>query len=666
MVNKKDFFTIDHGDELTDNLSVDFNDSVVSYVMSQLEYFKNARREKEDIWLECWAFYLGSKQARESLKGKMLASVGQNNNDWRHNLTTGKAFEQVETILAYLQQAFFPNRDWFDVVPLEPGHAELVDVIKQFSRKKLIESNFISHWEMFLRQMIITGSSILALPWRYETAKYKKRIKIKRPDDFSFEYNEKAKFKEVSEDRVIQNHPDFEVLDVFDCFLDPKAIDLNKSDFIRRVLKTKAEVAEMIKTGFYKDVDVLDVVKTSPYAHHMDADIRANSELLDTFQGFTIEGGYHWSQEIELYEYWGDVTVDGTTYKDVTATLLGNKLVRFENNPYWCGKPFVLGTYTPVVRSTAAMGVIEPGLGMLHELDILTNQRLDNLELSIDSMWEYVNDGTLQPEDIYTKPGRVFTVNQPGTLIPVQTSQNFTITYDESAVLEQRIDKNAGTGNLISSNAARDAERVTAAEVKATRDAGGNRLSGVHKHIEETALILTLNKLFRLFQQFVTEDEIVRIPGENPGDFQFLEVGQEELQHDFKVTPVGADHIADKEFEVAQRLQFLNVVSSNPQMSQHINYFNFMVDLARRLGIDDIEMFIQEETAREDAMNLAGAGGQPQPGGGMPMGGEGNMAQSLAEVGGNTLASTIENNIKADGGQNLTQQTFGVDPNAQL
>jgi len=660
---KKNYITIDHKDDLTSDLGLGFDAGVVSYVKSQLEYFKNARREKEDIWLECWSFYLGSEQARNNLKSRMFRSVGANNSDWRHNITTGKAFEQVETILAYLQQAFFPNRDWFDVVPLEPGHADLVKVIKQFTSKKLIESNFISHWEMFLRQMIITGSSVIALPWRYEATKWKKRIKIKRPEGTTLDYGEKAKFKEVEEVRVIRNHPDFEVLDVFDCFLNPKSIDLNESDFIRRVLKTKAEVAELVEAGFYKNIDTLDVVKCGAY-HHGDVDIRANAELLDRFKGVEVVDGYHWSQEIEIFEYWGDVTVDGTTYKDVTATIIGDKLVRFENNPYWCGKPFVLGTYTPVVRSTAALGVIEPGLGMLHELDILTNQRLDNLELSIDSMWEYINDGTLQPEDIYTKPGRVFTVNQPDTLRPVATSQNFTITYDESAILEQRIDKNAGTGNLISSNSARDAERVTAAEVKATRDAGGNRLSGVHKHIEETALIMSLNKLFRLFQQFVEEDEIVRIPGENPGDFTFLEVGQEELRHDFKVTPVGADHIADKEFEVSQRLQFLQVVSANPQMAQHINYYNFMVDLARRLGIDDIDMFIQEETAREDAMSLAGqgAGGQPAA----PGGGGGSLEQQLAAVGGNTLASTMENNMKADGATNLTSKTFGVDPNAQL
>jgi hypothetical protein len=348
---------------------------------------------------------------------------------------------------------------------------------------------------------------------------------------------------------------------------------------------------------------------------------------------------------------------------------MGDKVLRFENNPYWCGKPFVYGTYTPVNFSISSLGILEPSLGLLHEFNILTNQRLDNLELSIDSMWEYVNDGTLQPEDIYTKPGRVFPVSEQGTISPIQMPQAYTITYDESAVLESRIDKIAGTGSLISANAARDAERVTAAEVRATRQAGGNRLSGVHKHIEETAMMPLLDKLFKLFQQFEDQETTVRVPAENPGDFDFVQVGEEELQYDFKLIPVGADHVADSEYDVQQRLQFLQVVSSRPEMSEYINYFNFMVDLARRMGIDDVDQFVQEGKNHEmmqQQMAGAGGGGQgqqqqpPQPG----MGAEQSIQQQLQQVAGVQGANAVQGNLEADGGAEMMETMFGVDPNA--
>lgn len=351
-----------------------------------------------------------------------------------------------------------------------------------------------------------------------------------------------------------------------------------------------------------------------------------------------------WHHKVEIFEYWGDAVVNNVVYKDIVVTWSNDKILRFENNPFWYGKPFIVGTYIPVVRAATALGALEPSLGMLHELDIITNQRLDNLELSVDTMWEHVDDGTLTSDDIWTQPGKVFTVAQEGTIKPIEIRNNFNVTYTESGLLEQRIDKNIGTGNLISANTARSGERVTAAEVQATRDAGGNRLSSVHKHLEQTALMPTLDKIFKSYQQFVRDDEVVRLPGTKPGDFDFVQVGEEEFMNEFKFMPVGADHIANKEFEVNQRLTFLSVVSQNPEMSQHINYRNFMIDLARRMQLDDIDQFINAE--------------QPEvlPQEAPPS----TIRDEVASELGQAEADALQGNFQADGGASLMQQAFGV------
>lgn len=627
----------------------DFNKGCVSYIEQQLDTWQIARQEREDIWLECWAMYFANPAANHELRKRIYHTVGDVKNDWRHRLSTGKAFEQVETVLAHMMAAFFPNRDWFEAVPVNSGYQELADLIRKYTQKKLGESHFISHWQTFLRQLLITGSSVMALPWRKETTKWRKKVKVEQPERgpySSLEYGEKAKWKTIEQEKIIQNRPDFETLDMFDCWFDPKAIAVDESDFIRRIVKSKSEMAELITAGYYKNISVYDIVSMSPY---WGSDISAsNRVVLKDFEGVEVENGYCWSDHVELFEYWGDVTVDGVVYKDITATICNGELLRFENNPYWCGKPFVFGTYIPINRSTSAMGVIEPSLGLLHEMNILTNQRLDNLELSVNSMWEHIDDGTLAPEDIYSEPGRVFSVSQQGTLNPIAMPNQYMITYDEQSVLEQRIDKNAGTGMAISANASRDAERVTATEIRAVREAGGSRLSSLHKHVEETALMGALNKVFRLFQQFVNEDEIIRVSGANPGDYDFYAVGIEELQNDFILTPVGANHVADKEFEIGQRLQFLTIVSQNPQMSQHINYYNFMLDLARRMGIDDIDQFIVEQSPEMPMMEGQMPGGQ-------------QIQQGINDEVGKPMTDALRNNINADGGQQMMQQMFDVD-----
>jgi hypothetical protein len=101
--NKNDYFTTKTEDGA---FGLSFNSGVVNFINSQLEFFRTARVEREETWLECWAMYLNSSQARNWIRSQAIQTIGEINNDWRHNLNTGKAYEQVETVVAYLQQAF--------------------------------------------------------------------------------------------------------------------------------------------------------------------------------------------------------------------------------------------------------------------------------------------------------------------------------------------------------------------------------------------------------------------------------------------------------------------------------------------------------------------------------------------------------------------------------
>jgi len=661
----------------------DLDAEVAQYVCTQRELYAMTRLEKEATWLECWGVYIGSPSADRYTRLQQLRTVGDVNNDWRHRINVGKAFENVETILSYLQSAFFPNRDWFDVQPTQPGYANLAKVIKKFTANKLSEANFISTWELFIRQLLITGNSVLALPWRFETTNWHKKVKVNQlyargldtdgDYDHSYELNKRVQFQQVTEERIIKNSPDFEVLDVFDCYVDPRASDPNTANFIRRIVKTRAEVANLIEAGYFKDIDIRVIVPMDGMNYETNtvnvSTTRKN--LVRRFQGINLQAGYSWTDTIEIYEFWGDVHLDGVSYHDVVCTTIGEHIVRFETNPYWCGKPFVIGTYIPVVHVPMAMGAIEPSLGMIHELNIITNQRLDNLELSIDSMFEIVNDGTLNPEDVFTQPGKVFPVAQAGTINPIKQPQQFSITYDESKVLEERIDKNTGTGPLIGVGTGRSGERVTAAEIQATRDAGGNRLSGTHKHIEETALLPCLQKVFRLMQQFVSNDEIVKVTGSKPGSFDYVLIGPEELSKDYAITPVGADYVADKQREIQERLQFIQIVSQYPQVAQHINYLYFITDLARRFGFEDIDQLIQEDVssqepgvAPEQDQQQGGPDqqGQPPQMSGAP-GGIAQLAAQMHKMGGQPMVQAMQNNLHADGGQNMIKNAFpGVQP----
>jgi len=159
------------------------------------------------------------------------------------------------------------------------------------------------------------------------------------------------------------------------------------------------------------------------------------------------------------------------------------------------------------------------------------------------------------------------------------------------------------------------AERVTAQEIEATRAAGGNRLNGIHRHIERTALFLILKKCFRSIQQFVTEDETMPLAREeDPDTIEFINVGPEELNKNLHLKPRGADYIADEEFELKQRIDFINTAAQVQPMAEQLNWSEIAKDLARRFLRDDWEKYINPQQPQQGAaQQLTGNEAQQPP-----------------------------------------------------
>ena len=625
----------------------DKEDSVVSYVRREYRRFADARQEVEDLWLEAWATYLGTPQSTSYIRQRSLFSVGNVNTDWRHKLNTGKAYETVETIHAYLMTATFPNRDWFNAVPQAPGEDNLLTarLIKRHVQDKLTEGKFRAVWEGFLRQLLITGNSVIALPWRVETAKVKKWQSVRVPV-----FEDEPEFEVVEEEVEVSSCPEFETLDMFDCYFDPLVPDPNKGNFIRRLTKTKAEVLNLLKEGFYYGTTEREIVEATPLDNNYDG--VSEKDDLTMFQGITVSGGWSPGHTIELIEFWGDIHLEEETHHNVVVTMCGDNLLRFEPNPYWCGKPFVVGTHTPVSRQPYAMGALQPNLGMLHELNIITNQRLDNLEIAIDQMYTLRSDGLLQPEDVFTEPGKVFLVSDHNDLQAMNSGGlTASVTYQEASYLESTIDKNFGTGNYVGANSARAGERVTAEEVAAVREAGGNRLNGVHKHIEDTTLLVVLEKLMHCVRQFTTKPQSVRVAAKDAGAYDYYELGVEDLGKPIKLIPVGSDHVLERKAYIEDRLAFVQSVAQIPEMAQMVDYKRMMTDLLQHWGFEEPEAYLKAEQEAPTEDSIESVPDVPDTE---------QMLNEAQDIGGQGMRQVLNQNMQADGGMTLAQDVSSV------
>lgn len=562
--------------EETDNTSVEKRkECIVRYVTETLQDWSSRRQEVETLWTAEWAHYFSTPQSASWLRRQAL-DLGQSVDEgsWRHQIHTGKGFDLVETVNSYIQQATFPAQDWFDLIPQMPnagGGGEddnwlmRLERVKKLIQKKLNQANFEDWWDVFVRQLCVVGTSVIALPYRYDVKPTFRKVKVRQPDG-------RESFTTVPIEKVIYDGIDLEVIDLYDFYLDPSSGFSGTVDCacIRRITKTKAEVIRLVEEGVYPLIDVEDVKGATS------SDLstsRVFRQDINEMVGLIPDSTFNANQSLELYEYWGDIYLDDIVYLDVVCTIMGTKLLNIETNPFWDGKPFIVGTYINTQGSPYGVSLLQPVIGQLHQMFEVQNHRLDCDELTVNPMYAVVDDGVIDFENLYSEPGKVIRVETPDNIRPIPIERENNVSVRDEQILDQRIEKTTGVGAYLGVNSGRDGERVTAEEVKAQRSAGGNRLNRIHGHIESTALYKFLNKMYAHLQQFQEREEVVRVPSRKASIvYDFWLVGQEELADNYTVCPLGSSHVADKEYDVKNAVDFVSVMSQNEQLASRVNW----------------------------------------------------------------------------------------------
>lgn len=572
-VRRKSLEDLDHG-------------AVLDYVNSKLTDMKNSRVEVEDVWIESWAQYLATREAQYELRSQQQKTVGNINVDWRHRIDRGKAFEIVETIHAYLMGALFPNENWFDIEPRNPSDTDLLRVLRKFMRDELKDLEFDIKFDDFVRQLIITGNSCLFFPW----------------DD--------------DDDAV-----DIELVNVFDFWLDSAGKDPSDTNVVRRVVMTRAEVKEKAASGEFPLTDEYEVEKVHGTRNYNKFD------KVRQFQGLQSAERNSVDEFCEIYEYWGDIIVDDCEYEDVVVTFADNLLLNIQPNSYKSGTPMVYCNYIPVVDMVYGIGALQSSLGMIHVLNILTNQRLDGIELTTNPMWTKKPTSTLDAADLWAEPGKILEVDDHDDVRPIPPSQwNINTSYEEANYMEVSIDKNAATGPLIGAGMGRSGERVTAAEIAAVREAGGNRLSGVHRRLEKRGLTKAIDKIFAIYRQYMSKAAIVRYAGDEAGKFDYAKIRRTDLI-DVRVDAKGSDHVIEKRKALQDIYDFLGAVNQDPEMAAMIDKEAILRRVMRHLPFDDPQEFLKTKKAPAE--------------------------NPVAQMGGQSAVNAIDQQMQTDGGNQL-------------
>lgn len=577
-----------------------FVDTFVEENMSQ-------RSAAEFQWRLAWAQYFGTPEAQRELRSQVLTSVGNVSADWRHRINVGKAYEIVEAVVGHLMSAFFPNRNWLGVETHEPTHTTMAVLLRKFIALKLDKACFESHWESFLRQMVICGPSVISLPWKGENFK-------------------------------------FRILDNFDCYF---TLDGDDNDdpltFVRRTVMYRHELLRGVREGRFAMTEMEALMLGGDTHVHT----RGNKNLITEFNGLHLETPTSLDDKLYVFETWGEVVLESVVYHNKRLVTCGEKVLEFEENPYKCGLPFVVGTFTPVIKQPIGLSGLSPVLSIIHMMSLMTNQRADSLELIINNMWTLRTGGVLKPEEVKSRPGAVFMVNNHDDLQPVRVDPvPAQLASQDIASLGQAADKIAGTGPLVGGGQVRAAERVTAQEVQAVQEAGGNKLTTTFSHINRTSFSRVLHRVTVCLRQFVDRDEVIQLPSMTPGLMEYYEFGVRELRGlNFSLKVLGAEHIVAEKQKVDTLIQLVSMSATVPQFAEKINYDTVFLDILTSLGLEYPERYIAQPQ-QPAADPLARMGGAPLK----------NAAiKDVAATGGNQLLSILSGGKGVPPGMTLEQ-----------
>jgi hypothetical protein len=556
---------------ILDDLTESARNTLAQNIVSDFSRWKEARAPLEATWRECWEAYLCDM-------GSLYAQAEDGAPD-RSRVVRPVLYEAVESLHANLLNSLFPAGErFFSVHGKTEADHQKASVIEEFLRTKLQDMCFIERYGRFLKQAIITGNTVAAVPWRRERAKRRQTEPITL-------FGVTVGHRRVVVDELVANGPSFEVLDMFDFLIDPDAVDFQQAKVIRRL---KRPLDALRANPAYGNLEGL----TPDGAASPEADsAKAARRQAFGIQEGSLQGSGGREGLVTLLEAWGDFRIDGVVYQNYVCTVAaGSRVIRFEPNPYDCGeKPFVFTTFIPVPNEVYGIGAIEKSLGLQHAINTLTNQKLDVINISINSPFTYlVNDDVFDPNNLVTRPGALIPVKSHDTLKPVQYLNNFTVAFSEIADLKNELQEATGALKYFTGASSGGSER-TATEVSALVQGGAQKFSSVINHLEQTSLEPFLQVIFAQAKQFLREPEMLRV-ARNDGSMEFVRILPDLLrqaQCAFRIDGSQAAVLKGRELEAL--VTFLKLVNGNDALARQVNVMELYKRIYRRLGFRDEE-----------------------------------------------------------------------------
>jgi hypothetical protein len=522
---------------------------------------RDSRRPKEELWQECYEIWRAYREERD---------------DDKSNLFIPYLYGLVETVVPRITDTIFAKKPYLKPMPKEPQDiegAEANEVLMEYQFKK---SRFEEKVKQWIKQTAIYGTGFVKIYWDRDVAT--KTVREKRffddPLDLIAKANEIglsniSSFKEVEKEIVKYEGANIEVLDVFDVYVDPYAESIEDARYVtHETLRPKEYVKQRIKSGVYNEVDMDDWEDIEESAGADDSSkfsVLQRQEHIQMANEPNDEEGM-----IKILEYWEDNRV---------ITVANESIVlRDKENPFNHKKiPIVEAVDTKSIKELYGIGEIEPNRYLQAELNTNRNQRIENVKFAINNSYFY-DQTAIDEEDFVDAPNAKIPVRNRGQrslndiIYPVPKKGISRSAYTEEEVIKRDMQETTGVTQYV--RGIQPSGSATATEITSLQKEANYRFKQKIRNIA-TALEKVGEMWIALNQQFVTEQQYIRIAGDraqnlnfmqpqtygdtqmNKTGFEFLQVAPEDIagEYDIEVASTALEPLANKEARRQQLLQ---------------------------------------------------------------------------------------------------------------
>lgn len=313
-----------------------------------------------------------------------------------------RIFRIIETITPRM----VANEPTGSFYPVEEGDIVTANILNSLIKYDWRRAEMFPKLVNFVKSMLIFGTAFGRTYWDFrETTKL--QMKPKRINDRMVWTPTNTQEFKVNE----YDGPNFEVLNIYDCFPDPNATSLNNMRwFLYRTFKTLKELeAENDARGaeYWKNLDVL----RSEIKKNKDA--KKGAGRIDNLQFRE-----HRRVMLSTEEFIGQD--DSNPEFAVLIRFLKDRwtfivpeydlVIRDVPNPYFHGDfPIIYGCDYPYPGELYGMGEIEPVDRIQRAINAVLNQRLDNVQLTLRPMWMVRKTANIDLHTLISAPGNIIT-----------------------------------------------------------------------------------------------------------------------------------------------------------------------------------------------------------------------------------------------------------------